>query len=63
LEKSKSTAMETKKVITGAEDARQTQGSALELSVYPLLCECVWGKSHGIAVVRSKVEIQVVLQL
>lgn len=45
--------METKKVITSAEDAQQAQGSILELSVYPLLCECVWGKSHGISVISE----------
>lgn len=45
--------MEANKVIIGAEDAWQTQGFALELSEYPLLCECVCGKSHGISVTRE----------
>lgn len=46
----KSTAMETDKVITGAEESQQTQGSTPELSMYPFLRKCVWGKSHGVSV-------------
>lgn len=43
--------METKKVTTGAEAA--LRGTTPKLSVYPLLCEWVWGKSHGISVISE----------